>query len=156
MSGWGQEAWGADPWGSGNSPPIPEGGDGHLPLVMGIGEIPVTGTESVRAEVSPIWRFDNVGATQMRIHVLGEAAGLDVGKTITIRFRYALSVLTALASCPVQATVTVDADGLFSASSSVFTSQAAAGKYYMTTQTDDAVGPSPTLKSVVVIVEVFA
>ncbi len=156
MAGWGQESWGADPWGSGNSPPIPEGGDGHLPLVMNIGEIPVNGTESVRIEMGPVWEFDGIGATQLRIHVLGEAEGIDVGKSVTIRFRYAVSVATALALCPVQATLTVSANGLFSASSPAFTSQTAPGKYYMTLQTDDIVGPAPALKSVVVIMEIFA
>src|SRR4051812_22745996 len=97
MSGWGNESWGRDPWGSGDAPPIPEGGDGHVPLVMNIGEIPVNGTESVRIEMSPVWRFDNIGATQMRMHVLGEAQNIDIGKSVTIRFRYALSIATALA-----------------------------------------------------------
>lgn len=107
-----------------------------IPLIMHvISSTTIGGSEVLQNEMEPVFRLDDIGATLLTMHVLGDAGGITAGKTLTIRFHSANNTALAFGSDPVVATVAVSANGLFHVSVS-FAPTAAARLIYISFQTD--------------------
>jgi hypothetical protein len=124
---------------------------GRIPFVLHLlTSNNIGGSEVHQIQMTPTFRFDDVGASLLTMRVIGDMTGISAGKSCTIRFHSCSTTSLSLGSDAVLGTIVVNANGLFSASCS-FAPPAGKRVIYISYETDST--NTVTIKGMLWIVE---